>query len=837
MKAHVMERYMREEDRFDLGQYPEFMGINLPFSDDVFENSVDIPLEDGTFERPFLPLRDLVLFPQMVMPLFVGRERSLAAVQAASANGESLVVAAQEDGEIYDPAADDIFQIGTEVSIGRTLRMPDSTTSVLAQGRRRVEILEFTQWDPYIRVRVRVIPESGEWQDTTEALMRAVSALFEKVVELSRKMPEEVYAFAINIDEPGWLADFITSALDLPLDLKQEVLETIDPTSRLQKVSVILARELDVLEMEDQIHSQVQQEVDKMQREHFLREQMRIIQSELGETDTFTQELSELRESVAGKALPDEAQARVEKELARLSSMPPMAPEIGVIRTYLDWILELPWLEKTDDNLDVKHAAGVLDADHYALEKVKDRILEYIAVRSIAADTMRTPILCFVGPPGTGKTSLGKSIARALNREFLRVSLGGVRDEAEIRGHRRTYVGALPGRIIHAMRRAGTVNPLFMLDEIDKLGQDFRGDPAAALLEVLDPEQNKAFVDHYLDLDYDLSSVLFITTANMLDTVPPALLDRMEVIEFPGYLEEEKIEIARKFLVPRQIGEHGLDDAGIRFDDQVLKLLIRQYTYEAGVRNLEREIANVCRKIARRVVEKKRYPKRLTTKKMVELLGPPRILPELLRDEDEVGVATGVAWTAAGGDILFIEVTVMPGKGSLTMTGQMGDVMQESAQAAMSYTRSIASTFGVREDVFENTDVHIHIPEGAVPKDGPSAGVAMVTALLSAYTDRPIRRDVGMTGEITLRGRILPVGGIREKALAARRVGMKTLILPKKNDNDLESIPKRLRQDMDFLLVERMHEVLDAALLAPPRKRRRKQTKPATLPAPAVPPA
>ena len=828
---------MREEDRFDLGQYPEFMGVNLPFSDDVFEDSVDIPLEDGTFERPFLPLRDLVLFPQMVMPLFVGRERSLAAVQAASANGESLIVAAQEDGEIFDPAADDIFQIGTEVSIGRTLRMPDSTTSVLAQGRRRVEMLEFTQWDPYIRVRVRVIPEPDEWQDTTEALMRAVSALFEKVVELSRKMPEEVYAFAINIDEPGWLADFITSALDLPLDVKQEILETIDPTKRLQRVSVILARELDVLEMEDQIHSQVQQEVDKMQREHFLREQMRVIQSELGESDAFTQELSELRETVAGKALPEETQARVEKELARLSSMPPMAPEIGVIRTYLDWILELPWLEKTDDNLDVKHAADVLDADHYALEKVKDRILEYIAVRSIAADTMRTPILCFVGPPGTGKTSLGKSIARALNREFLRVSLGGVRDEAEIRGHRRTYVGALPGRIIHAMRRAGTINPLFMLDEIDKLGQDFRGDPAAALLEVLDPEQNKAFVDHYLDLDYDLSSVLFITTANMLDTVPPALLDRMEVIEFPGYLEEEKIEIARNFLVPRQIGEHGLGDAGIRFDDQVLKLLIRQYTYEAGVRNLEREIANVCRKIARRVVEKKRYPKRLTTKKMVELLGPPRILPELLRDEDEVGVATGVAWTAAGGDILFIEVTVMPGKGSLTMTGQLGEVMQESAQAAMSYTRSIASSYGVREEAFENTDVHIHIPEGAVPKDGPSAGVAIVTALLSAYTERPIRRDVGMTGEITLRGRILPVGGIREKALAARRVGMKTLILPKKNDNDLENIPKRLRQDMDFLLVERMHEVLDAALIARPRKQRRKQTKPATLPAPAVPPA
>ncbi len=828
---------MRDEDRFELGQYPDYMGLNLPFSDDLFEDEVDLPLEDGTFERPFLPLRDLVLFPQMVMPLFVGRERSLAAVQAASANGETLIVAAQEDGEIFDPTAGDIYEIGTEVAIGRTLRMPDSTTSVLAQGRRRVEILEFVQWDPYIRVRVRVIPEIDEWQDTTEALMRAVTALFEKVVELSRKMPEEVYAFAINIDEPGWLADFIASALDLSLDIKQEILETFDPTSRLQKISVILARELDVLEMEDQIHSQVQQEVDKMQREHFLREQMRVIQSELGETDTFTQELSELREAFTRKALPDEARARVDKELARLSSMPPMAPEIGVIRTYLDWILELPWLEKSDDNLDVKHAAEVLDADHYALEKVKDRILEFIAVKSIASDSMRTPILCFVGPPGTGKTSLGKSIARALNREFLRVSLGGVRDEAEIRGHRRTYIGALPGRVIHAMRRAGTINPLFMLDEIDKLGQDFRGDPAAALLEVLDPEQNKAFVDHYLDLDYDLSKVLFITTANMLDTVPPALQDRMEVIEFPGYLEEEKIEIGRNFLVPRQIAEHGLGEAGLRFDEAVLKVLIRQYTYEAGVRNLEREIANVCRKVARRVVEKKRYPKRLTAKQVLELLGPPQIVPELLHDEDEVGVATGVAWTAAGGDIIFIEVTVMPGKGSLTLTGQMGDVMQESAQAAMSYTRSIGESFGVKEETFENTDVHIHIPEGAVPKDGPSAGAAMVTALLSAYTDRAVRRDIGMTGEITLRGRILPVGGIREKALAARRVGMKALILPAKNKNDLENIPKRLRQDIEFILVDRMHEVLEAALVPPTRKARRKQSKAATLPAAAVPPA
>jgi ATP-dependent Lon protease len=769
----------------------------------------------------------------------VGRERSLAAIQAAVANGETLAVAAQEDGEVFDPTEDDIYRVGTEVVIGRTLRMPDSTTSVLAQGRRRIEILEFTQWDPYIRVKLRALPEPDEWQNTTEALMRASLALFEKVVDLNRKLPDEVYAFAINIDEPGWLADFIASTLDIPLSTKQEILETLDPTDRLQKISIILARELDVLEMEDQIHSQVQQEVDKMQREHFLREQMRVIQTELGEADTFTQELTELRESFEQKKLPDLVRAKVNKELARLGGMPPMSPEISVVRTYLDWILELPWVEKSDDNLDVRHAAKTLDTDHYGLEKVKDRILEYIAVKSIAPDNMRTPILCFVGPPGTGKTSLGQSIAKALNREFLRVSLGGVRDEAEIRGHRRTYVGALPGRIIHAMRRAGTINPLFMLDEVDKLGQDFRGDPAAALLEVLDPEQNKAFVDHYLELDFDLSNVLFITTCNILDTVPPALQDRMEIIEFTGYLEEEKLEISHQFLIPRQIKQHGLENAGIRFDDTVLQMLIRQYTYEAGVRNLEREIANVCRKVARRVVEKKRYPKRLTTKQLVEMLGPPRLTQEILGEEDEIGVATGVAWTAAGGDILFVEVTIMPGKGSFTLTGQMGDVMQESAQAALSYTRSLADTLSISSELFENTDVHIHIPEGAVPKDGPSAGAAMATALISAYTNRPIRRDVGITGEITLRGRVLAVGGIREKALAARRVGVKTFILPKKNESDLQEIPRKLRQDLEFVKVERMNEVLDATLLPPVKKlaKRRKRAKPAPLPASAVPPA
>jgi ATP-dependent Lon protease len=830
---------MKDKEPVDFEQYQDLMGMAMPFDEEMFELDDAITLDEDVIERPFLPLRDLVLFPKLVVPLFVGRARSLAAIQAAVSNSEPLIVSAQTDSEIIEPIESDIFDFGTESIVGRTLRMPDGTSSALVQGRRRVEIIEFLQWDPYIRVLARFVDEPKEWQSTTEALMRAVLALFEKVVEFNRKLPDEIYAFSINIDEPGWLADFITSTLDMHVTTKQEILETLEPTERLQKISIILARELDVLEMEDQIHSQVQKEVDKMQREQFLREQMRVIQSELGEVDAFTQELTELREAIDEKQLPDDVKTKVDKELIRLSSMPPMAPEISVIRTYLDWILELPWVEISDDNLDVIHAGKVLNSEHYGLEKIKDRILEYIAVKGIAADAMRTPILCFVGPPGTGKTSLGQSIAKALNREFLRISLGGVRDEAEIRGHRRTYVGALPGRIIQAMRRGGTINPLFMLDEIDKLGQDFRGDPAAALLEVLDPEQNHSFSDHYLDLHYDLSNVLFITTANVLDTIPPALQDRMEVIEFPGYLDEEKLEISHHFLVPRQLKEHGLEDAGLRFDETVLRILIRQYTYESGVRNLEREIANVCRKVARKVAEKKRYPKRLTPKVVINMLGPPRLTQELMREEDEVGVATGVAWTAAGGDILFIEVTVMPGKGSLTMTGQMGDVMQESAQAALSFTRSNAARWNINNEEFENNDVHIHIPEGAVPKDGPSAGAAMATALISAYTGIPIRREVGMTGEITLRGRILAVGGVREKAMAARRVGIKKLILPSKNESDLRDIPRKLRNDIEFIKVDKMQQVLDVALLHPQpvQQKKKKPPKSTSLPARAVPPA
>jgi ATP-dependent Lon protease len=799
-------------DDFDYTQYPDFPEFFPELGDEFFDQPTTAD-RDGLIECPFLPLRDIVLFPQMVMPLFIGRERSLAAVNAAHTNRENLIVAAQRNNDAIDPDEGDIFTVATEISIGRVLRMPDESTSVLAQGRRRVEIVEFTQWFPYIRARARILDEPDEWRPNTEALMRAVQGMFEKVVALNRNLPEDAYAYALNLTEPGWLADFIASTLPVPVAIRQEILEVLEPTLRLQRISVLLAKELEVLELEDEIQNQVQQEVDRSHREHFLREQMRVIQGELGELDVFAQELSELREAVLKKNLPADVRDKTEKEVARLVAMPPMSPEIGIIRTYIDWILDLPWLEESADNLDVRNAAAVLDADHYGLQRIKDRVLEYIAVRRIAADNLRSPILCFVGPPGTGKTSLGRSIARALGREFVRISLGGVRDEAEIRGHRRTYIGAMPGRVIQAMRRVGTRNPLFMLDEVDKLGQDFRGDPAAALLEVLDPEQNHSFVDHYLGLEYDLSRVLFVTTANYLDAIPHALQDRMEVIEFSSYLEEEKLGISRQFLVPRQLEQHGLEKKNITFSEDSLQTLIREYTREAGVRNLERETANVCRKIARQVAERKKYPKQITPEIVRDLLGPPRFTDDVLPTVDEVGVATGAAWTPTGGELMFIEVNLMPGKGVLTLTGHLGDVMRESAQAALSYTRSQAVALGIDPVRFEREDIHIHVPEGAVPKDGPSAGAALATALISAFTERPIRRDAGMTGEITLRGRILPVGGVREKALAARRAGIKIFILPRKNERDLLEIPKDLRQDVRFVFVERVEDVLAAALL------------------------
>ncbi|MFH1928348.1 MAG: endopeptidase La [Chloroflexota bacterium] len=757
-----------------------------------------------------MPVLDTVLFPHMVTPLFVGRDRSLRAVDAAMSTNQRLIVVSQRDEEIHNPDFKDLYTVGTEVVIGRMLRMPDGTTSIWTQGRRRVKVLELLQTEPYIVARAIHLEESSDDGPSTEALRRAVLALFEKVVQLSRSVPENAYVAAMNVDEPGWLADLIASVLDLKVEERQELLEASDSTTRLQRVSILLAKELDVLELEDRIQSQIQLEVDKGQREFFLREQMRAIQDELGEGDPQKREINELRTKIEESGMPEEVRSKAEQELGRLATLPSIAPEVGIIRTYLDWLVSLPWDETTEDNLDISQAAKTLEDNHYGLPKAKERVLEYMAVRKLAADKMRSPILCFVGPPGTGKTSLGRSIALALGRKFVRVSLGGIRDEAEIRGHRRTYVGALPGRVIQTMRKAGTVNPLFMLDEIDKLGLDFRGDPSAALLEVLDPEQNYAFSDHYLDVPYDLSKVMFITTANILDPIPPALEDRMEVIEFPGYIEEEKLEIAKRFLVPRQIEQNGLTD--LSFSEQALLDISREYTYEAGVRNLEREIANICRKVARLLAEGKKAPSHITAQSLAKYLGPPRYSHGLAEEHDEIGVATGLACTYAGGDILTVEVTLMQGKGGLTLTGQLGDVMQESAQAALSYTRSKADDLGIGDVDFDKLDIHVHVPESAVPKDGPSAGITIAAALISALTERPTRRDVAMTGEITLRGRILPIGGVRDKVLAAYRAGLKTMILPKKNQKDLVDIPSKVRRRLEFVFVKNMDEVLPVAL-------------------------
>jgi ATP-dependent Lon protease len=771
---------------------------------------------DGLITAPMVPLRDLVVFPHMVTPLFVGRERSLRAVDEANEGDGHLVVTAQLDSQMMDPAPADLYSIGTYVSIGRTLNMPDGTTSVLIHGERRIEIVEFEQTEPFFRVRVRPIRQMLDKPPSMQALMRAVLAMFKQVVELNRSLSEDVYIYAMNIEDPSWLADMVTQTLDLSIQERQEMLELLDPSLRLQRLSILLGKELEVLELEDKIHVRVQHEVDKGQREYFLREQLKIIQSELGENDPHIQELNELREKAASIEFPEQTRERVDREMKRLTAMPAMSPEVGILRTYLDWLLDLPWSKKTEDNLDVVHAAKVLEENHYGLPKAKDRVLEYIAVQQLAADKTRSPILCFVGPPGTGKTSLGRSIATALGREFVRISLGGVRDESEIRGHRRTYIGALPGRIIQTMRRAGTINPLFMLDEVDKLGLDFRGDPAAALLEVLDPEQNHVFSDHYIEIPYDLSKVMFITTANILDPIPPALQDRMEVIEFVGYTEEEKISIAHRFLIPRQLEEHGIGDGGLLFSDDTLRTLVREYTYEAGVRNLEREIGAICRKTARKIAEGKRHTRRISAAGLSRYLGPPRFTFGRMEETDQVGVATGVAWTESGGDLLPVEVSLMEGKGGLTLTGQLGDVMQESAQAAFSYTRSCAEDLGISPSVFEGLDVHIHVPEGAIPKDGPSAGITMATALISALTGNPVRREVAMTGEITLRGRVLPIGGFKEKVLAAHRAGIKVLLLPRRNEKDLTEIPKRVRRELTVILVETMDEVLEEALVIEP---------------------
>jgi ATP-dependent Lon protease len=782
-------------------------------TDELYQVPDSLPDKKGKIYCPALIMRDIVVYPRMVSPIFVVPGANLDAINHAQKSGKTMLALMLKDSEIENPKESDFMDIGVEVAVGRLLTLQDGNNSALVQGRRRVRIVEIVEKEPFWWVRGEVIEEDETSDRQTEALMRTSRDLFERCVQLDRTLPDEAHLFSINITEPGWLADMIATAVSLPYDERLELLTILNPKERLKKVNWLLAQELDVLQLEDEIQTRVQSEVDRSQREFYLREQLKAIQNELGEGDVWSRELVELKTKVEEKKMPEEAKNQAFKEIERLTQMPAMAPEVGILRSYVDWLLDLPWEEKTDDNLDVLHASKVLDEYHYGLGKAKDRILEYIAVRSLKPKKERQPILCFVGPPGTGKTSLGKSIATALGRKFVRLSLGGVRDEAEIRGHRRTYIGALPGRILQTMKRAGTVNPLFMLDEIDKLGSDFRGDPSSALLEVLDPEQNFSFSDHYLELPYDLSRVMFVTTANNLSTIPLALLDRMEVIEFPGYIEEEKLEISHRFLIPRQLEESGLGADELQFDDAALRKVIREYTYEAGVRNLERELGNLCRKTARLKAEKKRFSKTFSVNTIEKFLGPPQFFFAEAEGKDEVGVATAIAWTENGGDIMPVEVLLMEGKGNLQITGQIGDVMQESAQAALSYLKSRVDTFGIDPDIFEEIDIHIHIPEGAIPKDGPSAGITIATALISAFTERPVRKEVSMTGEITLRGNILPIGGVREKILAAHRAGLKTILLPEKNAKDLVEVPKKVRDDLKIIFVHHMDEVIDVALL------------------------
>jgi len=803
---------MKSDDWFARDQDDDFGEALHRRTEELYRIPDAIQDEDGYIECPVLPLRDLVVYPHMISPIFIERESSFLAVEEGQIGAQTIIALTQRDPEIEEPAPEDLLPVGVEVAVGRLLNMPDGSSSALIQGRRRVDVIEFTQIEPYLRVRARPIFEPKKINRQTDAMMRTVLELFQKCVQLNRSLPEEAYLYALNIDHPGWLADMIATAIAPTIETRQDLLLTFDPITRLEKVVSLLAREADVLQLEDEIHNRAQSEVDRSQREFYLREQIRAIQTELGEGDIWTKELAELKVRLESAGLPEEVLVRAIKEVDRLTQTPPMSPEVGIVRGYIDWILEIPWTQKTEDNLDVRHASHILEKDHYGLTKAKERILEYIAVRNLKPKKMHQPILCFVGSPGTGKTSLGLSIANALGRKFVRLSLGGVKDEAEIRGHRRTYIGALPGRILQTMRRAGTINPLFMLDEIDKLGQDFRGDPAAALLEVLDPEQNYQFSDHYLELPYDLSQVMFITTANYTGSIPPALLDRMEVIEFPGYIEEEKIEIANRFLIPRQLEENGLGANEVQFLVEAVQRIIREYTYEAGVRNLEREIGRICRKIARAKAEKKRYITQISNISIERFLGPPQYFNLEAERKNEVGVATGIAWTESGGEIMPVEILLVEGKGNLQITGQIGNVMQESAQAALSYLKSRAKEFGVDTELFEQIDIHIHIPEGAVPKDGPSAGITLCTALVSAFSSREVMRDVGMTGEITLRGRVLPVGGLRDKVLAAHRAGLKTVIFPKRNLKDLVDVPRKVRSELKIIPVEHMDQVLKIAL-------------------------
>lgn len=775
---------------------------------------------------PLLPVRDVVIFPSMFLPLFVGRDSSIKAVEESLDQERFIFLVTQKDPTEEHPSPEDIYGVGVVASIVKMLKMPDGRIKVLVQSLTKARIVEYTQMDPMFLVKIERIEDLPvpSLSIEVEALMRNVREQCEKTLSLQGLLTDDVITVLKNIDDPGKLADLVASNLNLKISDAQRLLETHDPVGRLQMVNEISSHELHVSTVQAQIQNQAKEEMSKSQREYFLREQLRAIQSELGEIDERTGEIQEFSDQLRKARMPKDVEKEAYKQLNRLEMMHPDAAESNIVRTYLEWLVELPWSKATKDNLDIQKAKQVLDEDHYNLEKVKERILEYLGVRKLKKK-MKGPILCFVGPPGVGKTSLGKSIARALGRKFVRISLGGIRDEAEIRGHRRTYIGALPGRIIQGIKQAGTNNPVFMLDEIDKVGADFRGDPSAALLEVLDPEQNFAFSDHYLNLPFDLSNVMFITTANLVDPILSALKDRMEIITLSGYTTEEKLHIARKFLLRRQLEENGITVQDVEISSEAISTIITEYTQEAGLRNLERELASICRKVARRKAEGKQGTNQVTRGNVHKFLGVPKYIPEGEQKEDNVGVATGLAWTQAGGEILFVEATSLKGRGQLTLTGQLGDVMKESAQAAVSYARSRSEFWGLPDNFYEKRDIHIHVPAGAIPKDGPSAGVTMATALVSSLTNLPVRKDIAMTGEITLQGRVLPVGGVKEKSLAALRAKITRIIIPEQNRKDLDEIPAHVRRKMDFLFAKNMDEILEMALVKDKKKRTLKKSE------------
>ncbi|MBD7962507.1 endopeptidase La [Fictibacillus norfolkensis] len=760
---------------------------------------------------PLLPLRGLLVYPTMVLHLDVGREKSIQALEKVMLDDQMIFLSTQKEVSIEDPAQEEIYHVGTLSKVNQMLKLPNGTIRVLVEGIKRGEITSFTDEKTHVEVEVELTDDIEVKEAETEALMRAILAQFEQYINISKKVTPETLASVQDITEPGRLADVISSHLSLKIKEKQKILEIFDVKERLEHLLDLLNNEKEVLGLEKKIGQRVKKAMEKTQKEYYLREQMKAIQKELGDKEGKVGEVSTLKERIESSDMPETVMELAKKELDRYEKMPNSSAESSVIRTYIEWLFNLPWKQETIDNLDIPHAETVLNEDHYGLEKVKDRVLEYLAVQKLT-NSLKGPILCLVGPPGVGKTSLARSIARAIGRNFVRISLGGVRDEAEIRGHRRTYVGAMPGRLIQGMKKAGTINPVFLLDEIDKMSSDFRGDPSSAMLEVLDPEQNSTFSDHYIEEPYDLSKVMFVTTANSLSTIPGPLLDRMEVISIAGYTEIEKLHISKNHLIPKQLKEHGLKKSQIQFKDDCILKLVRNYTREAGVRNLERQIAGLCRKAAKQIVSSEKKKVILSAKNLEDYLGKPRFRYGQAELEDQIGAATGLAYTTAGGDTLSIEVALSPGKGKLILTGKLGDVMKESAQAALSYVRTKVEELGIDHDFYEKTDIHIHVPEGATPKDGPSAGITIATALVSALTKKPVRKDVGMTGEITLRGRVLPIGGLKEKSLSAHRAGIKTIILPKENEKDIEDIPQSVKEGLSFITVSHLDEVLKVAL-------------------------